>query len=224
MSSFSLVLLSGGVGKRMQLNTPKQFLHLSGKPFIIHVLEKIEKTAEITEVIVPCPTEFLEETEKLIANYLFTTSITCIVGGDSRQASVYEGLKKVSNEKVIIHEAVRPFVSVKDFENLINATSDNAIYGIDIPFTVLQGRDKVEANLKREDLINVQLPHKYNRTELMAAHEKAIEDNLEFTEDASLHFHYHQSEIKVLKGNEYNIKITKPVDRVIAEAIYRDLK
>src|SRR5690625_5050409 len=222
MGSYSFILLSGGVGKRMQLNIPKQFLHLSGKPLIIHVLEKVEQLEHVKEIIVPSPAEFIEDTKELISKYIFSKPIHCIAGGHSRQASVYEGLKKATSDQIIIHEAVRPFVSVEDFKTLIQSKSENAIYGIDIPFTVLQGSDRVEANLVRENLINVQLPHKYNKSELLTAHEKAIEDDLEFTEDASLHFHYHQAHISVIKGNEYNIKITKPIDRIIAEAIYKE--
>ena len=45
---------------------------------------------------------------------------------------------------------------------------------------------------------------------------------MELPEDASLYFHYFQTDIKILKGNENNIKITKPIDRVIAEAIYKE--
>src|SRR5690606_35023468 len=114
----------------------------------------------------------------------------------------------------IIHEAVRPFVSRDDFYTLINEPNESAIFGLDIPFTVLKGREVVEGNLKRDQLINVQLPHKFNKNKLLYAHLCAKGDNLEFTEDASLYFHYFQTDIKILKGNENNIKITKPIDRV----------
>src|SRR5690606_29194521 len=99
---------------------------------------------------------------------------------------------------------------------------ENAIFGLEIPFTVLKGRNKVEGNLQRDELINVQLPHKYRTDKLLYAHECAREDNLLFTEDASLLFHYLSSEITVLKGSDTNIKITTPVDRKIAEAIYKE--
>lgn len=222
MSSFSFILLSGGVGKRMQLNIPKQFLLLAGKPIFIHVLEKIDGIKEIGEVIIPCPPEFLSNTRSIINEYGFSKPIICIEGGGTRQESVHKGLQQSVFENVIIHEAVRPFVSKVEFETLIEETSDSAIYGIDIPFTVLEGKEMVEGNLERDRLINVQLPHKYNRKKLAYAHECASKDGLEFTEDASLYFHYYRAPIKVLRGSEYNIKITKPIDRKIAEAIYKE--
>ncbi|WP_042143665.1 2-C-methyl-D-erythritol 4-phosphate cytidylyltransferase [Paucisalibacillus sp. EB02] len=222
MSQFSFILLSGGIGKRMQLNIPKQFLLLAGKPIFIHVLEKIDTIEEIKEIIIPCPDDFLEKTMDTVNEYGFSTPIRCIVGGDSRQESVYKGLKETSFEQVIIHEAVRPFVTREEFKALIEAENESVIYGLDIPFTVLKGNTIVEENLERNKLVNVQLPHKFNTKKLLYAHECAREDILDFTEDASLYFHYFSSEIRILKGSEYNIKITKPIDRKIAEAIYKD--
>lgn len=222
MSQYSFILLSGGIGKRMQLNIPKQFLLLAGKPIFIHVLEKIETIEEIREIIIPCPQDFIEKTKDTIKEYGFSKSIRCIEGGDTRQVSVYKGLKEAAYGKVIIHEAVRPFVTSEEFKTLIQSKNESVIYGLDIPFTVLKGQTVVEENLERNKLINVQLPHKFNRNKLLYAHECAREDNLKFTEDASLYFHYFRTEITILKGSEYNIKITKPIDRKIAEAIYKE--
>ncbi|MGM8366154.1 IspD/TarI family cytidylyltransferase [Virgibacillus sp. W0181] len=222
MQDYSFILLSGGVGKRMQLDIPKQFLLLAGKPIFIHVLEKLDTIQEIKEVIILCPDKFIVQTESIIQNYGFSTPIICIEGGESRQESVYKGLGKAVHEQVIIHEAVRPFVSVEELKELIYCTNESAIFGSDIPFTVLQGKNVVEGNLKRDRLINVQLPHKYNRKKLLYAHACARDEELSFTEDASLYFHYYKTEITVLKGSEYNIKITKPIDRKIAEAIYKE--
>lgn len=222
MGEFSFVLLSGGIGKRMQVNIPKQFLLLGGKPILVHVLEKIDSIDSIKEIIIPSPKEFIQKTEEIINNYGFSTPITCIEGGESRQESVYYSLKNARFDHVIIHEAVRPFVTKDEFINLIHSKNESAIYGLDIPFTVLEGKDFIENNLVRDELINIQLPQKFNRNKLLYAHECAREENMEFTEDASLFFHYFKSDIRVLKGSDYNIKITKPVDRKIAEILYKE--
>ncbi|MFD1037154.1 2-C-methyl-D-erythritol 4-phosphate cytidylyltransferase [Virgibacillus byunsanensis] len=222
MNNYSFILLSGGIGKRMQVNIPKQFLLLAGKPIFIHVLEKVDNIDSIKEIIIPCPTEFISKTQDIINDYGFSTPINCIEGGKSRQESVYNGLLEAEYEHTVIHEAVRPFVSQEEFKTLINAKNESAIFGIDIPFTVLKGKTKVEGNLERNQLVNVQLPHKYNVMKLRYAHECAREDKLNFTEDASLYFHYYESNIQILKGNEYNIKITRQIDRKIAEAIYKE--
>ncbi|MGE6258196.1 IspD/TarI family cytidylyltransferase [Heyndrickxia sporothermodurans] len=222
MGEFSFVLLSGGIGKRMQVNMPKQFLLLGGKPILVHVLEKIDSINEIKEVIIPSPKDFIEKTEEIIRNYGFSTPIYCIEGGETRQESVYVSLKAAKFDQVVVHEAVRPFVTKEEFMELIHSSNESAIYGLDIPFTVLEGKDFIENNLIRDELINIQLPQKFNRNKLLYAHECAREEGMDFTEDASLFFHYFKSEIRVLKGSDYNIKITKPVDRKIAEILYKE--
>lgn len=222
MDGFSFILLSGGIGRRMQLDIPKQFLLLGGKPILVHVLEKIDSIAEIKEIIIPVPKQFMKKTEEIVLNFRFSTPVSCIEGGESRQESVYNGLRAALNERVIIHESVRPFVTAEEFRQLIAADSESATYGQAIPFTVLEGKEYIEENLDREKLINVQLPQKFIKSKLLYAHECAKAEGLTFTEDASLYFHYYKSNIKVLKGSDYNIKITNPIDRKIAEIIYKE--
>ncbi len=97
------------------------------------------------------------------------------------------------------------------------------MFGIPIPFTVLKGHDYVEDLLERDELVNVQLPQKFDRAKLVAAHEAARREGTSFTEDASL-FHHHAGEpVRILPGSERNIKITVPTDIVTAEAIYADV-
>jgi 2-C-methyl-D-erythritol 4-phosphate cytidylyltransferase len=97
------------------------------------------------------------------------------------------------------------------------------MFGIPIPFTVLKGHDYVEDLLERDELVNVQLPQKFDRAKLMAAHEAARRDGAFFTEDASLFHRYAGERVRILPGSERNIKITVPTDIVTAEAIYADV-
>ena len=219
-----MVVLAGGVGKRIGRPFPKQFLLLGGKPLIVHVLEKARVIPAIERIVVTCPEAHLEETQRLISNHGFDERFSCIVGGGSRQESVYKGLAALEDcDSVIIHEAVRPLVTAAEFETLIAAPDPNAMFGIPIPFTVLKGHDYVEGLLERDELVNVQLPQKFERAALMAAHEAARRDDALFTEDASLFHRYAGTPVRILPGSERNIKITVPTDIVTAEAIYADV-
>jgi 2-C-methyl-D-erythritol 4-phosphate cytidylyltransferase len=134
---------------------------------------------------------------------------------------VYRGLAELDGcESVIIHEAVRPFVSTEEFQVLIDCEYDNAIYGTRIPFTVLSGNDYVEGTMERSGLVNVQLPQKFDANALRRAHELARQEGREFTEDAGMVFHYETGRVRILEGSEKNIKITDPTDLTIGEAIY----
>ncbi len=218
-----MIVLAGGIGKRIGRPFPKQFLLLGGKPLLVHVLEKARLIADIDTVVITCPEAHLEDTRRLIDNHGFDARFRCIVGGGSRQESVFFGLGAVADcDSVIIHEAVRPLVTVEEFRALIAAEDANAMFGIPIPFTVLKGHDYVEDLLERDELVNVQLPQKFDRARLTAAHEAARRDGTSFTEDASLFFRYAGERVRILPGSDRNIKITLPTDIVTAEAIYAD--
>ena len=219
-----MIVLAGGIGKRIGRPFPKQFLLLGGKPLIIHVLEKARAIPEIERVVVTCPEGHLEATRELIANHALGDKFTCIVGGASRQESVYLGLLALDGlDSVIVHEAVRPLVSTAEFRALLEAEDENAMYGIPIPFTVLKGHEYVEGLLERDELVNVQLPQKFHRGKLLAGHEAARRDGVVFTEDAGLFFKYVGEPVRILAGSDQNIKITVPTDTVTAEAIYADV-
>ena len=218
-----MIVLAGGIGKRIGRPFPKQFLLLGGKPLIVHVLEKARVIAEIERIVITCPEDHLDETRQLLARHGFDARFTCIVGGASRQESVYKGLRALTDvDSVIIHEAVRPLVTAEEFRALIAAADPNAMFGIPIPFTVLKGHQYVEDLLERDELVNVQLPQKFDRAALVDAHEAARRDGTIFTEDASLFHRYADAPVRILPGSERNIKITVPTDIVTAEAIYAD--
>jgi 2-C-methyl-D-erythritol 4-phosphate cytidylyltransferase len=221
---FGMIVLAGGIGRRIGRPFPKQFLLLGGTPLIIHVLAKARAIAEIERVVITCPESHLAETAQLLANHRLGSKFECIVGGTSRQESVYKGLLALEGiDSVIVHEAVRPLVTEAEFRGLLTTPDENAMYGIPISFTVLKGHQYVEGLLDRDELVNVQLPQKFDRAKLLAAHEAARREGRSFTDDASLFVHHSGEPVRILPGSERNIKITVPTDIVTAEAIYADL-
>ena len=221
---YTLVLLSGGTGSRMRNAIPKQYMLLAGKPVIMHILERVDAIDSIGEVIVVCMDEYVESIKMMLGQYGVRKMVRFAPAGATRQGSVRSGLALVTTDNVIIHEAARPFVKIEDFEHLISIEDRNAIYGLDIPFTVVKGHDKIESLLKRSDLINVQLPQKFDTQLLRDSHAKAEADKMEFTEDASMVFHYHpETDIKICTGMDYNIKLTTRIDMLAGEQIYDDI-
>lgn len=221
--TFGMVVLAGGIGRRIGRPFPKQFLLLGGKPLLIHVLEKARAIPELEQVVITCPEAHLDETKQLLANHGFGERFRCIVGGASRQESVYLGLQALAGaDSVVIHEAVRPLVTADEFRALIASPDENVMFGIPISFTVLRGHEYVEGLLDREELVNVQLPQKFSLPKLRAAHEAARADGSSFTEDASLFVAYSGERVRILPGSERNVKITVPADIVMAEALYAD--
>lgn len=220
---YTFVLLAGGTGSRMKKTMPKQYLLLAGKPVIMHTLERIEKIGEVSEVVIVCTKEYVSAIEMMLAQYNIRIPVRFADAGETRQSSVRSGVDLVTTENVILHEAARPFVSEQDFLDLIKESCANAMYGAPIPFTVIKGHEAVEGILDRSELINVQLPQKFNTEILKKAHKKAEQEKRFFTEDASLvHFYYPDVDIRIRNGKDYNIKLTSPMDLIIGEIIYKE--
>jgi 2-C-methyl-D-erythritol 4-phosphate cytidylyltransferase len=218
-----MIVLAGGIGKRIGRPVPKQFLLLGGKPLIVHVLERARALHDVSAVVITSPASHMDETREILVNHQFDERFAVIEGGESRQESVYLGLRALDGfDRVVIHEAVRPLVALEEFEALLAAPDANAMFGIPIPFTVLKGGEYVDDLLERRELVNVQLPQKFDARALLAAHDAARADDARFTEDASLFFRYGEGPIRILPGSERNIKITVPTDLIVAEAIYAD--
>ena len=221
---YTFVLLSGGVGSRMKNSVPKQYLLLAGKPVIMHILEKVDELDSISKVVIACEDKYRASIALMLNQYGIKKPVEYAQAGNSRQASVLSGLKRVDTADVIIHEAARPFVKIEDYKKLIDDSAENAIFGTDIPFTVVKGHETVEGLLTRSELVNVQLPQKFKTQFLLDAHLKAKENGLVFTEDASLLFYYYpNTSIKIIEGAEYNIKITTRMDMITGEQIYDEL-
>jgi 2-C-methyl-D-erythritol 4-phosphate cytidylyltransferase len=206
----------------MHQPVPKQYLLLAGKPVIMHTLERIDLIDQISEVIIVCNEKYHSLLNGYISSYMLKKNYIFVEAGSTRQQSVYNGLQHVKSDTVMIHEAARPFVKKDDFEKLLSHPEENVTFAIDIPFTVLKAGEYVNEILVRKELINVQLPQKFNTASLILGHNKAMEDNLTFTEDSSLVFHYGLGPVKVIRGNSYNIKLTEPIDLLIGEVIYKE--
>ena len=206
----------------MRESVPKQYLLLGGKPMIIHSVERLDRIDSIGEIIIVCELNYVDHLREMMREYSIEKPVRLVEGGLTRQQSVYNGLKAAEYDNIILHEAARPFVRQRDFESLIANHAVNVTFGYDIPFTVLRGSDKVIGILDRSELINVQLPQKFNKQVLIVAHEKANKNNVTYTEDASLLFDNSSETIAIQKGSNLNVKITEPLDLELGEIIYKN--
>jgi len=213
-----LILLSGGLGKRAKLNYPKQLMRLGGKPMLIYVLEIFRKVKNIGKIIITVP-ENIKYYDELLKSYGIK-NVNIIIGGKTRQESVYFALLQCSGNEVIIHESVRPFINFDFLDKLIHTESENVVPIIGNSETMY---DKRFGYLKRENIYRIQLPQKFNLDKLLLAHTNARESNLSFTDDSSLYNYYFTDDIVFINGLEENIKITTPLDIQLAFVIYKSL-
>lgn len=210
------IFLAAGLGVRMNRPVPKQFIRLLGKPIIAYSLEVVEGIDEICRIILVYNKDYRQMYENLIENYNLSKCVLT-AGGKTRQESVSKGLDHIKTSRVIIHEASRPLITADFVQSLFKYPEEKAVIPvIPIPFTVSQGNDYMMAELDRSKLHNIQLPQLFATDVLKRAHENARKDKFIATEDGILVFRIGER-VRFITGMENNIKITTPLDLIIAE-------
>ena len=211
---YSLVLLNGGVGARLDAGRPKQLVTVGGLPILVYSLVAADAVQEITQIVLNYPPGWRDQVEEIVRSYAITTPVVYLEAGPTRHESVALGLARCSNERVIIHESARPLVTSADFHRLIEDPRPNVALMLPIPFTVAPvdpQTSRVTGSLDRSRLRNVQLPQKYALADLRAAHQWAAARDLVYTEDATLVVDAGH-EVYFVAGSDRNLKVTTRTD------------
>ena len=217
-----VIFLAAGQGKRAGLGYPKQFARLGGKPILIHGLEVLQGMEEVGKIIVACPADAPIHSggvAGVIASYISLPlgEILFIPGGETRQESVKKALAHVETEYVLVAEAVRPFITAEFVRQVINTPGEFVVPRRSAVSTVIES--EWFQVIPRENVGEVQTPQKYLTALLRAAH--AETDMVNASDDAALVLGTMKNiQPTLIPGLEENIKITTPLDLVIAEAIY----
>jgi len=205
--------------------TPKQFLALGGVPIIVHTLRVLQDTAAVTEIILAVPDADREYClQDIIACHGFTKVTKIVAGGERRQDSVRHGLAEVgpSIEIVLVHDAVRPFLTVQMVENVIDCAAKHgaAIVAVPMRDTVKRAdpHGVVHDTLSREHLWLAHTPQAFRRDLFREAHRRAEADGFQGTDDAQL-VERLGHRVETVDSSWENIKITRPEDLAIGEAI-----
>jgi 2-C-methyl-D-erythritol 4-phosphate cytidylyltransferase len=206
-------------------SVPKQFLALGGQPIILHALLALQHSSVIDEIILAVPQSELEYClTEIVARHHFTKVTKVVPGGKERQDSVRHALEQVHEdvEIVLVHDAVRPFLTDRMVEEVVTVarTKGAAIVALPMKDTVKQvGADRViERTVDRQTLWLAQTPQAFRRDWLLDAHRKAHAEGVRATDDAYL-VEWFGHPVSVVEGSGDNIKITRPEDMMIGDAI-----
>lgn len=221
------ILLMGGKGSRFKSTLPKQFHALAGKKIYIHTLERFLACKEFAQIILVCPNEWIEVVEQEIKTFLSNQQkVRVVMGGETRQNSSYLGLLACPKDTshVVIHDAVRPFVSDRILRENIQAckehgAADTCIASAD---TIVHAVDacKISAIPARHQYLRGQTPQSFAYPLILKAHEEAKKNHLAATDDCALVLALGQP-VHIVEGEEANIKITTDLDLYLAEQLFR---
>jgi len=231
----SVIVPAAGSGKRIakhnDTKTKKQFLKLEGQPILIYPLQVLDKCELIDEIILVIPEELYNYTkETILSRYPIKKLKNIVLGGKERQDSVYNGLQQVSEDThwVMVHDGVRPFINENLLYRLLKGLENYqaAILAVPAKDTIkIVINQIVKDTPSRDSLWLIQTPQIFNYKILHNAYNKASQENYYGTDDASL-VERLGIEIKVVKGDYNNIKITTPDDLIYAKqllALYKEI-
>lgn len=220
--SVGVVIPAAGQGKRMGTKECKQFLTFQDRPVLIHTLHIFETHPEVDEIVVAVREDEIGRVRRMIEEAGLKKVTHVVPGGAERQESVYRGLKALSSEWVLVHDAVRPFVSHEAIDRLLAAVKMHgaAILAVPVKDTVkmVDAAGIVENTPDRNRLWIVQTPQAFRADMLVEAHEQGRHTGAIVTDDAML-VEELGIDVRVVTGEYTNIKLTTPDDLVLAEAI-----
>jgi len=227
MSRIAAIVPAAGLGTRMGTDQPKQFLELDGVPLIIFTLRRLAACAAITDFLVATRTEDVVSLQDKVARAGLGRPARVIHGGDTRQQSVANALAQVdpATEIVLVHDAVRPFVTLHQIERVIAEARSRgaAILGIPAIDTVKEVKRTslpedvalISATIPRERIVLAQTPQVFSYPLLRDAFRKAEQDGVTASDEAAL-VERMGRDVFVVAGSERNLKITRPADMELA--------
>ncbi|MBT3947770.1 MAG: 2-C-methyl-D-erythritol 4-phosphate cytidylyltransferase, partial [Candidatus Marinimicrobia bacterium] len=220
------VIPAAGSGKRFGEN--KQLKILGDRPLVFHTLKPFIDSELINEIVVVAPKNDVQQLSRELKSMISVKSVMVVAGGNTRQKSVFNGLKAASDssELICVHDAVRPFVTKELIEKAVNACSehDGVIVAQSSTDTIKKVMDdQIMGTLPRETIWRAQTPQVFSKSALQEALKMAEDENIQGTDEASL-LERIGYQVGFVEGSSLNIKITTEEDWVFAEAIFNHIQ
>jgi len=222
------VILASGSGERLDSAMPKQFLKVAGKTLVEHTLDRFESHPQIDEIVLVVHPRYRSLMEEILLRGKYGKVRKLINGGASRQESSTLGVSAIEATTgiVLIHDAVRPFVSERIIADCVAALAESGAVDTAIPATdtiVQVDAERVIRSVpKRKELMRGQTPQGFRLDVIRNAHRRAAAEHFsDVTDDCSLVLKYGLADIVVVAGEETNIKVTYPEDIYLADRLFQ---
>jgi len=223
------VVLAGGVGSRMRQELPKQLLKIAGKTILEHTLENFGRNRHFDELIIVSHPRYKDEILEILSSVDVKIKTRMVDGGKTRSDSTENALKLIRDDeaKVLIHDAVRPFVDERMVDEMVEKLDEYRVIDIAIPSAdtlIRVDENRIITEVPNRDLMRrAQTPQAFRVGTLKRAYALARKDpNFQAADDCSVVFRYLPDEkIYVVDGTSENMKITEPIDWQIADKVFQ---
>lgn len=219
------VILAAGNSTRMNLHISKQFIEIDNKPILYYSLKKMISNKYINKIYLVLEDRYVKYCfDNIIDKFFRGIDIDIVIGGSTRQESVYNALKLVKGDYVLIHDSARPFVSDQCIINGVeyaykyNASS-SYIKSVD---TIKFRKGNSIQTLFRDDILIIQTPQCFKTELLLRAYDYINKNGLSITDETSALDLINESTYFYL-GDRENIKITTIEDLYIGEGIFKNI-
>ncbi|PKL78460.1 MAG: 2-C-methyl-D-erythritol 4-phosphate cytidylyltransferase [Ignavibacteriae bacterium HGW-Ignavibacteriae-4] len=225
---YTLIIPCGGIGERVGAEIPKQYIEVHGKSILNWTLSKFKNFDNIHQLLIPADDNYIEEIEASIP-IEFKDIYEITPHGKTRFNSIYNSIKHISPESdyVMIHDAVRPFVTHNLIEKLMTAVQKyNGVVPYLHPTDTIKAidNDKKETyiyeTIDREVLASVQTPQIFEKNLYVKAYEYSNRNRFKGTDDSSI-LEYSKFLPKLIIGEMQNLKITTEIDIEIAKIVFK---
>ena len=220
------VVLAGGSGRRAGGEVPKQFLMLGNRPVIAHSIDAFQQNADIDEIAVVLHPDHVERIGQMQREYGWSKLRQVLTGGAERYHSSMAAIKAYTGREVnlLLHDAARPLLSQEIISSVCSALTRAEAVGVavDAIDTMVQADAHVlTRQLDRASLRRMQTPQAFRLSLIEEAYAKALTDpDFHATDDCGVVLKYvPQAEIKLVQGNEENMKLTYAGDMPLLENI-----
>jgi 2-C-methyl-D-erythritol 4-phosphate cytidylyltransferase len=220
--AYQVIIPAAGQGKRMGAGKNKLLLELNNIPVFIHSLKVFDEDELCEGIILAIHPQDEEEFNFLLKKHKVKKVLDLVPGGKERQDSIYNALKTVKTEGIIlVHDAARPFILKEQIHRLLDTAQKTgaAIIGVPAKDTMKTVRENVVmSTVERSSLWAVQTPQAFRFSLLYRAYEQAEKDDFIGTDDSSL-VERISHPVTMVEGDYDNIKLTTQEDLFFAQAI-----
>ena len=217
-----VIIVAGGSGNRMGSEIPKQLLELCGKPILMHTIQVFHDFDPESRIILVLPEDQQQFWKELCMKHSFSIFHRVISGGKTRFHSVKNGLSQIDGEGIVfIHDGVRPLVSQETIEkcNQMAQKNGNAIPVLSVNESLRKQEGDQNISVDRSQYFSVQTPQTFRSDQILKAYEQDFDPA--YTDDASV-AEKAGFPIFMVEGNRENIKITTPIDLIVAGALLKN--
>lgn len=226
------VILSGGVGTRMGTDVPKQYIKVAGKPVFWYCLKTFFQSVHVDAVVIGCALEWQEYVKAQVMSFQIEKPVYYSLPGETRQYTILNALQEIAKQGysetdvVIIHDAARPLVTEQLIADCINGCNeaDGVLPVIPVKDTLYQSKNgkQITSLLNRNELFAGQAPEAFVFGKYLALHEKMPREELLKINGSTEIAYKGGLNVKLIRGDELNFKITTPEDLSNFENILRN--